>query len=129
MKAKTVHWVLLSGLVVCAAAIAAMAYLLSGGAIMVTIRNATGVPLSRVMVKYEGGSAVAEDLGPGEEYRVGVAPTIDSGVVVEYTTPDGTHHSVPVDCYIENDSRGELIVELQPRSKAKVEDRIRPPPL
>jgi len=88
-----------------------------------TVVNQSSAPLTNLVVSGSGFSVNLGTLAPGEQTRIGVSPSGDSGLRFEFDA-GGKHHSSAPDCYFESSPLYRVTATIGPDFTVKVDVRI-----
>lgn len=89
----------------------------------VTVANDGPERLRQVVVHVTGRSYPLGDLEAGAEKTVGIAPTSDSSVEIEFVDSAGSKKRLDADCYLEpGHHRGEMTIHFGSEQLKRVED-------
>jgi hypothetical protein len=85
-----------------------------------TVVNQSSAPLTNLVVSGSGFSVRLGTLAPGGQTRVGVSPSGDSGLRLEFDA-GGEHYAVAPDCYFENSPLYRVTAIVGPDFTVKVD--------
>jgi len=123
MKTSFVNALLAAALVLATSLVSCS---LPGTGVTVVVSNASGVDITRLLIKFTGGSKEAKDLEPGKSFKTKVKPGGSSDLVVEFADSSGKQHSAKLDVYIEPNYKGTIHVTLEPNGKVTWNNRTTP---
>jgi hypothetical protein len=90
----------------------------------VTVMNASGYPLTNLVLSGSGFSEPLGSLAPGEQKTVEVRPSADTALAVGFEAK-GTTHAPPADGYFEASGLYRVTATVRPDFSVKVESEIR----
>lgn len=88
----------------------------------VTVINGSAAPLENLVISGTGFSKPLGTLAPGKTVTVGVSPTGDTGLRLEFDV-NGAHHAPPADGYFEANSSYQVKATVKPDFSVQVDSR------
>lgn len=82
--------------------------------ILVTVENATGQPLSELVVEAKPSRMALGDLAPHQKKSGAFVPTQDTSLFLEFSTSDGKRINGPVNSYFTHGTCGEVELVIGP---------------
>jgi hypothetical protein len=89
----------------------------------VTVINESAAPLENLVISGTGFSKPLGALAPGKTVTVGVSPTGETGLRLEFDAK-GTHHAPPADGYFEANSGYRVKATVKPDFSVQVDSRL-----
>jgi hypothetical protein len=115
--------VLAGGLAIAAIGVAGLVWSFWNRGVTVVLRNTDSATLSGVVVHVTGGDSAVGDMPAGSTRRILVEPTGESHIEISQQVADARGR-IPVSCYFEAGSSGEIEIHLSRTSAAVVDNRI-----
>lgn len=93
--------------------------------VVVTIANNTGGEITRLEVRFTGGSKSVPKLRAGESFKTRINPDGESSLVILFNDASGKKHSAEADVYFGHGYRGRIDVKIRPDGTLSWKDDIK----